>query len=241
LDVAGIEVNMLTHRRWKSLDGSERGWLRAKFHFAVSADGNPDHAALGPLIVWNDDEIAVGNGFPMHGHRDMEIITYVRQGVLGHQDTLGSEGTIQAGDVQVMSAGTGIRHAEFNRGEVPLKVYQIWLRPRTTGGEPAWGTKPFPRSDRSGRFVVLASGFAGDADALPIRADARVLGAMLKAGESVRHELGPARRSYLVVASGRIEVNGETVGPLDGVAITQVAEAQISALEDSELVMVDAG
>jgi redox-sensitive bicupin YhaK (pirin superfamily) len=212
---------MLTHRRWESLDRADLGWLRAKHHFVVSADGNPAHAALGPLIVWNDDEIAVGGGFPMHGHRDMEIITYVRQGLLGHRDTLGSEGAIHAGDVQVMSAGTGIRHAEFNRGEVPLKL--------------------FPKSDRSGCFVVLASGFDGDEGALPIRADARVLGAMLKAGESVRHELSPARRAYLVVASGRIEVNGEPVGPLDGVAITKVAAAQISALEDSELVMVDAG
>ena len=136
---------MLTHRRWESLDRADLGWLRAKHHFAVSADGNPAHAALGPLIVWNDDEIAVGSGFPMHGHRDMEIITYVRQGLLGHRDTLGSEGAIHAGDVQVMSAGTGIRHAEFNRGEVPLKLYQIWLRPREAGGEPAWDTKPFPK------------------------------------------------------------------------------------------------
>lgn len=190
---------MLTHRSWDSLDKADLDWLRARFHFAVSADGNPAHAALGPLIVWNDDEIAVGGGFPMHAHRDMEIITYVRQGALGHRDTLGSEGTLHAGHVQVMSAGTGIRHAEFNQGEVPLKVYQIWLLPRRSGGGPAWDTKPFPKHDRSGRLVVLASGFAHDEGALPIRADARVLGAMLKAGDTVRHELGPARRAYLVV------------------------------------------
>ncbi|MFM0643828.1 pirin family protein [Paraburkholderia bryophila] len=232
---------MLIHRRWQSLDRADHGWLRAKHHFAVSADGNAAHAPLGPLVVWNDDEIAAGSGFPMHGHRDMEIISYVRQGVLGHRDTLGSEGVISAGDVQVMSAGAGIRHAEFNRGDVPLKLYQIWLRPRETGGTPRWDTKPFPRGDRSGRFVVLASGFTADEDALPIRADARVLGAMLKTGEQVRYELAARSQAYLVVASGRIEVNGEHVGPLDGVAITQVAAAQISALEDSELVMVDAG
>jgi redox-sensitive bicupin YhaK (pirin superfamily) len=233
---------MLTHRRWESLDTAELSWLRAKHHFAISVDGSPAHAALGPLLVWNDDEIAVGGGFPMHAHRDMEIITYVRQGLLGHQDTLGSsKGTIQAGDVQIMSAGTGIRHAEFNRGEVPLKLYQIWLQPRVGGGTPAWNTKRFPKSDRSGRFVVFASGFAGDEDALPIRADARVLGAMLKAGESVRHDLGHTRRAYLVAASGRIQVNGERVGPRDGVAITEVAAVQISALEDSELLMVDTG
>jgi redox-sensitive bicupin YhaK (pirin superfamily) len=234
------EKKVLKHRSWESLDRADTDWLRARFHFAVSADGNPAHAALGSLIVWNDDEIAVGGGFPVHGHRDIEIITYVRQGVLGHRDTLGSEGTLHAGDVQVMSAGKGIRHAEFNKGEVPLKVYQIWLLPRQSGGEPAWDTKPFPKADRSGRFVILASGFARDEGALPIRADARVLGAMLKAGETVRHEFGAARQAYLVVASGRIEVNGEPVGQLDGVAITNVGAVQVSALEDSELVMVDA-
>ena len=232
---------MLVHRRWESLGSADLGWLRAKHHFAVSAEDNPEHGALGPLIVWNDDEIAVGGGFPMHGHRDVEIISYVRQGAVGHRDTLGSEGHVQAGDVQVMSAGTGIRHAEYNNSDVPLKLYQIWLLPRVAGGAPRWDTKPFPRSDRSGRFVVLASGFPEDEGALPIRADARVMGAMLKAGESVRQALGSSRCAYLVVSSGRIEVNGELMGPLDGAAITQVATAEITALEDSELVMVDTG
>ncbi|SMG50020.1 pirin family protein [Paraburkholderia susongensis] len=232
---------MFAHRRWESLGSADLGWLRAKHHFAVSADDNPEHDALGPLIVWNDDEIAVGGGFPMHGHRDVEIITYVRQGVLGHRDTLGSEGTIRAGDVQVMSAGKGIRHAEFNKGDAPLKLYQIWLSPRVAGGEPQWDTKPFPKSDRSGRFVILASGFAEDEGALPIRADARLLGATLKAGESIRQALSSSRCAYLVVASGRIEVDGEPMGALDGVAITEVPAVEITALEDSELVMVDTG
>ena len=232
---------MISHRRWESLDRADFSWLRARYHFQVSPEGNPAHQALGALIVWNDDEIAVGSGFPMHGHRNMEIITYVRQGVLGHRDNLGSEGTIQAGDVQVMSAGTGIRHAEFNKGDVPLRLYQIWLLPRENGGEPQWSTRAFPKSDRSGHFAVLASGFAGDKGALPIRANARLLGATLKAGESVRHHLGPSRQAYLVVASGGIEVEGELMGPLDGAAITNVAAVDVSALEDSELVLVEAG
>ena len=121
------------------------------------------------------------------------------------------------------------------------KIYQIWLVPRVFGGEPRWDTKPFPKGDRSGRFVVLASGFDTDEGALPIHANARLLGATLKSGERIQHELGPSRQAYLVVASGRIEVNGESMGPLDGVAITKVATARISALEDSELVMVDTG
>jgi redox-sensitive bicupin YhaK (pirin superfamily) len=230
---------MLQHRRWESLDGADHGWLRARYHFQVNGAGRAGHQALGSLVVWNDDEIAVGGGFPMHGHRDIEIITYVRQGVLGHRDTLGSEGTIHAGDVQVMSAGTGIRHAEFNKGNVPLRIYQIWLLPRQRDGEPRWDTKPFPKSDRAGSFAVLASGFAEDQEALPIRGDARVLGAMLKAGERVRQQLGRFRHAYLVVASGRIEVDGEPMGTFDGVAITNAAAIEVSALEDSELLLVE--
>jgi redox-sensitive bicupin YhaK (pirin superfamily) len=232
---------MISHHRWASLDRADFGWLRARYHFQVGPEGNPAHQALGPLIVWNDDEIAVGGGFPLHGHRDVEIITYVRQGVLGHRDNLGSEGAIQAGDVQVMSAGTGIRHAEFNPGDAPLRIYQIWLLPRESGGAPRWGTRAFPQSDRSGRFAVLASGYPDDEGALPLRANARLLGATLKAGDSLRQRLGASRRAYLVVASGRVEVGGELIGPLDGAAITDVQTIEVSALEDSELVMVEAG
>lgn len=231
---------MITHRRWQALDGADFGWLKARHHFAVSPDGNPAHGPLGALIVWNDDEIAPGAGFPLHGHRDMEIVTYVRQGVLSHRDTLGSEGTIRAGDIQVMSAGSGIRHAEFNHGETPLKLYQIWLVPRARGGQPQWGSKSFPRHDRSGRFAVLASGYGDSPDALPIRANARLLGATLKAGERIRQPMLPAHQAYLVVASGSIEVDGERMAALDGAAITQQAFVDIQAIEDSELVMVEA-
>lgn len=229
---------MISHRRWALLDSADIGWLSAKYHFKVSPDGNPAHGPLGPLIVWNADEIAVQAGFPLHGHRDMEILTYVRQGVLAHRDTLGSEGTIHAGDVQVMSAGTGIRHAEFNGGDEPLSIYQIWLMPREKGGQPQWGTRQFPKRDRSGHFVVLASGYDDDKEALPIRADARLFGATLQAGERLRHRMDPASQVYLVVASGRIEVEREAMGPQDGAAITNMAAIDIVALEDSELVMV---
>jgi hypothetical protein len=230
---------MLEHRRWESLDRADLGWLRARHHFQVNGTGSAVHQALGSLVVWNDDEIAVGGGFSLHEHRNIEIITYVRQGVLGHRDTLGSEGTIHAGDVQVMSAGTGIRHAEFNKGDVPLRIYQIWLLPRQRGGAPRWGTKPFPKSDRAGRFAVLAGGLAEDQEALPIRADARVLAAMLKARARIRQPLGPMRHAYLVVVSGRIEVDGEPMGTLDGVAITNAAEFEVCTFEDSELLLVE--
>ena len=231
---------MLAHRRWESLDRANRDWLCSRFHFSVDATGRPDHQALGSLIVWNDDEISVGGGFPLHGHRDVEIVTYIRQGVLGHRDTLGSEGTLRAGDIQVMSAGRGIRHAEFNKGDVPLKLYQIWIQPREAGGEPRWGTKSFPKADRAGNFAVLASGFAEEG-ALQIRAHARVLGATLRAGTKVRKPLDFLPHAYLVVASGRIEIDGEPMGPLDGVAISKTPAIDISASQDSELVLVEAG
>ncbi|MDP3299468.1 MAG: pirin family protein, partial [Phenylobacterium sp.] len=190
--------------------------------------------------VWNDDEIAPNSGFPPHPHADMEIITYVRDGAITHQDSLGNKGRTEAGDVQVMSAGSGIRHAEYNLESDTTRIFQIWIEPSRTGGAPAWGAKPFPKDDRSGRFVTLASGFEEDADALPIRTAARVLGATLKAGETTEHALDAGRHAYLVPASGRVEVNGVTLEARDGAAITGETSLTITALEDSELVLVDA-
>ena len=183
---------MIELRPFDALGGADHGWLKAKHHFSFARYHDPDRMGHGSLRVWNDDEIAPNTGFPPHPHAEMEIITYVRQGAITHEDSLGHQGRTEAGDVQVMSAGSGIRHAEYNREPVPTKLFQIWIEPSVGGGEPSWGAKPFPKSDRSGRFVPLASGFAGDADALPIRAEARVLGATLKAGETVEYELGPS-------------------------------------------------
>jgi len=194
----------------------------------------------GALRVWNDDEIAPNTGFPPHPHANMEIITYVTKGAITHKDSLGNEGRTVAGDVQVMSAGAGIRHAEYNLESEPTTLFQIWILPTRAGGQPAWGTKPFPKSDRSGKFVTLASGFANDNDALPIRADARVLGATVEAGETITYALGKTRNAYLVPATGSVEVNGVRIETRDGAAITDTAEITIRALEDSELVMVDA-
>ena len=190
--------------------------------------------------MWNDDEIAPNTGFPPHPHADMEIITYVRQGAITHEDSLGHKGRTEAGDVQVMSAGSGIHHAEFNRETVPTKIFQIWIEPEAGGGEPSWGAKPFPKFDRSGRFVPLASGFSGDDDALPIRAPARVLGATLKAGDVAEYEIGAKRHGYLVPAQGSVEVNGVRISTRDGAAISNEKVVKIKALEDSEIVLVDA-
>jgi len=169
----------------------------------------------------------------------MEIITYVRQGAITHEDSLGHKGRTEAGDVQVMSAGSGIRHAEHNREPVPTTLFQIWIEPARQGGEPSWGTKPFPKANRSGRFVPLASGFESDNDALPLRAEARVLGATLKAGDTAEYELGSNRHGYLVPAIGSIEVNGVQLDARDGAAISNEAVVKVKAIEDAEIVLVD--
>lgn len=231
---------MIERRPFGALGGADHGWLKAKHHFSFARYYDPERLGHGALRVWNDDEIAPNTGFPPHPHADMEIITYVRQGAITHEDSLGHKGRTEAGDVQVMSAGSGIQHAEFNRETVPTKIFQIWIEPEAGGGEPSWGAKPFPKSDRSGRFVPLASGFAGDDDALPIRAPARVLGATLKAGDVAEYELGPKRHGYLVPAQGSVEVNGVQILTRDGAAISNEQVVKIKAFEDSEIVLVDA-
>jgi redox-sensitive bicupin YhaK (pirin superfamily) len=139
-----------------------------------------------------------------------------------------------------MSAGTGIRHAEYNLEEEVTQIFQIWIIPTRQGDEPQWGAKPFPKDDRAGQFVVLASGYDNNNDALPIRTDARVVGATIKAGETLDYPLGKDRRAYLVPATGAVEIDGVRVNARDGAAIEAVEILRVTALEDSEIVLVDA-
>jgi redox-sensitive bicupin YhaK (pirin superfamily) len=230
---------MIERRPFNELAGEDRDWLKARHHFRFSGGDNSASIGWGSLRIWNDDEIAPGAGFPPHAHANMEIITYVREGTVTHRDSLGNEGKTKAGDVQVMSAGTGIRHAEYNTEQVPALIFQIWITPDSNGGPPTWGSQPFPKADRSGRLVAFASGFESDIDALPIRARARVLGAKLKVGQSVEYALGEPRHAYLVPSSGTIDVNGVRIHARDGAAITDVAIVRIAAIEDADVVMVD--
>jgi quercetin 2,3-dioxygenase len=232
---------MIERRPFAALGGAEYDWLRTKHHFSFADYYDPKRMGWGTLRVWNDDEIAPGTGFPLHPHADMEIITYVRQGAITHQDSLGNEGRTAAGDVQVMSAGTGIRHSEYNFEPKTTKIFQIWIEPSRRGGEPSWGAKPFPKRNRSGRFVALASGLDEDAtDALPIRANARVLGATLRAGDTAEYHPAERRRVYLVPALGAVEVNGVRIGERDGAAIEGERSLRITAGEDAEIIIVDA-
>jgi redox-sensitive bicupin YhaK (pirin superfamily) len=230
---------MIELRPYDSLGGGHHGWLDTRHHFSFADYQDPERVHWGSLRVWNDDEIAPDNGFPPHPHADMEIITYVREGAITHQDSLGNKGRTEAGDVQVMSAGTGIRHAEYNLEPVPTKIFQIWIIPDQRGGAPSWGARPFPKGDRAGRFVTLAGGTGTDADGLPIRADARVSGATLEAGQKLEYALGERRKAYLVPAAGIVEVNGVRVAARDGVAVQNEEVLRITAIEDAELVLVD--
>ncbi|MHA7601670.1 pirin family protein [Alicycliphilus sp. T452] len=233
---------MIERRPLASLGAAHHGWLDARHHFSFAEYHDPERVHWSALRVWNDDAIAPGSGFPPHPHADMEIITYVREGAITHRDNLGNQGRIVAGDVQVMSAGTGIRHSEFNLEPDVTRIFQIWILPDQRGQRPAWGTKPFPKGERAGRFVTLASGAGGDEDALPIRADARVLGATLKAGESSEYQFASGDRyGYLVLAKGRAEVNGVMLDARDGAAVHAEKSLRITASEDTEIVLVDAG
>ncbi|MCW1986698.1 UNVERIFIED_ORG: redox-sensitive bicupin YhaK (pirin superfamily) [Sphingomonas sp. R1F5B] len=230
---------MIELRPFSGIGRANHGWLDAAHHFSFADYYDPARMAWGNLRVWNDDTIAAKSGFPPHPHRDMEIITYVREGAITHRDNLGNQGRTAAGDVQVMSAGTGITHAEYNLEDETTRIFQIWIMPTRQGEQPSWGARQFPKAERSGELVVLASGYAEDKDALPIRTEARLVAATLLAGQSVDYVLGAERKGYLVPATGKITVNGVTADARDGLAIADVDTITISALEDSEIVLVD--
>lgn len=228
---------MLQLKSLNDIKGADIGWLKAKHHFAIGSYGNPNHKPIGNLIVFNDDEIAPHAGFSPHPHSNLEIVTYVHEGTVTHQDDQGHRGKTRAGDVQVMSAGTGINHSEKNDGDVPLRVFQIWLSPASRGGAPRWGSKPFPRVDRAGAFIVLASGRNADG-ALPIGSDAEVYGALLQAGTVAEYSFQQGDAGYLVPASGEVEVNGVRVQAREGLVIQDEKKISVKALADSELVLV---
>jgi quercetin 2,3-dioxygenase len=230
---------MLQLRALDTLGGGNRDWLKARHHFVVDGQGNHAHARLGNLLVWNDDEIAPHSGFPMHGHHDMEIVTYVREGVLQHEDSSGGRAEIVARNVRAITAGRGIRHSEYNDADARLRIFQIWLLPRRLGLDPYWATKPVADMKRAGRFVPLASGFPEDQDALRIEADARVLGATVEAGQRFAYPLPPTRYGYLVPARGRVMVNDQQVGERDGLAIAGEPGIAITAVEPAEIILVD--
>ena len=231
---------MIDIRPFATLGHADHGWLDARHHFSFANYHDPDRMGWGSIRVWNDDTIAAQSGFPPHPHRDMEIVTFVRSGAITHRDSLGHEGRTAAGDVQVMSAGTGITHAEMNREDEATTLFQIWIIPDRQGEQPGWGQRTFPKATREGGFEVLASGDAEADDALPIRTDAKVAAATLAKGQSAVWNTSGERHQYLVAPKGRVTVNGREAQPRDGIAVTGESEIVVEALDDAEIVLVDA-
>jgi redox-sensitive bicupin YhaK (pirin superfamily) len=230
---------MIERRPFDELPSEDLGWLKARRHFSAAARADPSRSGWGCMCVWNDEEIAPDAGFALQLHANIEIITYVREGAVIHRDNLGNEGRLEAGSVQVVSAGTGIRHAEYNQEQASARIFRIWITPASSGGSPAWAVQPCPVAERSGCFVAIASGFESDCDALPIRACARVLTAKLRVGDSIEYVLRELRLAYLVPSSGTVDVNGVRIHARDGAAIKDVDIVTITAIEDADVVMVD--
>ena len=229
---------MIERRSFDELPVEDLGWLKIRRHFFCGQNG-PSLGGWGCMRGWNDEEIAPDAGFASEKHANIEIITYVRQGTVTHRDSLGNEGRIEAGNVQVLSAGTGIRYAEYNPEQASVRIFRIWIAAASSGGSPAWGIHPCPPADSTGCFAAIASGFESEPDALPIRACARVLNAKLKPGEFIEYVLRESRLAYLVPSSGVIDVNGVKICARDGAAIKDVELVTITAIQDADVVMVD--
>lgn len=218
-------------------------WLNSRFHFNFSGVAAPMGFGFGPLRVWNDDEIAARSGFPMHGHRDMEIITYVTKGAISHEDSLGNKGRTPAGDVQVMSAGTGIMHSEFNAEDEMTHLFQIWIEPRQAKLKPRWDQAQFPKADRANRLVPLASGEDTVLKTAPgtllIHQDATLYGALVEKGEAVTYEQKPDRMGYLVVAEGGVTIDGADIATRAGAALAGDGHVEIKAANGAEFLLFD--
>lgn len=230
---------MIDVRNFDELGTFANDWLDAHYHFSFAGYHDPRRMGLGPLRVWNDDTIQLQTGFDPHPHRDMEIITYVRKGAISHKDSIGNEGRTEAGDVQVMHAGTGIVHAEMNLEDQETTLFQIWITPDAEGYEPGWEARKFPKDPVTGTLPALVSGRDAHPDAMRIHQNAAVHGGRLDVGGETSHKLGAGRAAYLVVSEGAVEVNGTFVDTRGGAVITDEDVLAITALEPSEIVLVD--
>ncbi len=230
---------MIDIRPFNTLGRFTNEWLNAHYHFSFADYMDPNRTGIGPLLVWNDDEIQAGSGFPMHGHRNMEIITYVRYGAISHEDHLSNKGKTPAGDIQVMTAGKGILHSEYNYEAEVTGLYQIWIQPSESSLPPRWDQKTFSQEDYKGGFLPLASGQKQFPDALRINQDATLYGTHLVENEEIIQPMNKNRLGYLVVSSGSIELNGQHLGERDGAMIANEDNLQIKALGPAELIFAD--
>jgi hypothetical protein len=223
---------------------AERGttgtyWLDSRHSFSFAEYYDPRNMGFRALRVINDDRVRPGAGFPTHGHRDMEILTYVLDGALEHKDSLGTGSVIRPGEVQIMSAGTGIRHSEFNPSESdPLRLLQIWILPEREGLTPRYDQKAFPESERRGRLRLVGARDGRDG-AVTIYQDIDLYAGLLAAGDRVTHALKPGRHAWIQMARGSAAVNGKTLHEGDGAAISDERRLDIAGVDDAELLLFD--
>jgi redox-sensitive bicupin YhaK (pirin superfamily) len=230
---------MITKRPSSERGHFDHGWLDTYHTFSFGEYDDPAHRGFRSLRVINDDRVKPGMGFGMHPHRDMEIITYVLEGQLQHTDSMGNGSVIKPGDVQHMSAGTGVFHSEFNPSKAePVHLLQIWIMPDKKGHTPGYGEKSFSRADRTNRLQLVASRDGADGS-MKIHQDARMYATVLEKGQSVKHPLNADRHAWLHVARGAVRLNGEALTAGDGVAVSDERELAITSDAESELLLFD--
>jgi redox-sensitive bicupin YhaK (pirin superfamily) len=230
---------MIQIRKSQERGHANHGWLDTHFTFSFADYHDPKHVHFRTLRVMNDDRIAGGGGFPMHPHRDMEIVTYVLEGALAHRDSMGNGSVIKLGDIQYMSAGTGVTHSEFNASaSEPAHLYQIWMFPKEKGLKPAYGQKNFSAAEKRGKLRLLVSPDGRDGS-VKIRQDNELYATVLGAGETVKHELKPDRHAYVQVARGTVKLNGTELETGDGAAISDEKSVELIGVADAEVLLFD--
>jgi redox-sensitive bicupin YhaK (pirin superfamily) len=230
---------MITIYRFKDLGSHKLSWLDSKFHFSFANYYDPKRMGFGKLRVINDDIIKGKTGFDTHPHRDMEIITYVRKGAISHEDSKGNFGRTEAGDVQVMSAGTGIAHSEHNLENEDTTLYQIWIEPHTKGLKPSWGQMEFPKEIVTDSLKLIVSGRPEDQgkDVLHINQYAAIYAGNIKSGTTITQNIKD--QAYVLVSKGKIKLDDKELSMGDGAEITDYSSIQITALLDSEILVID--
>jgi redox-sensitive bicupin YhaK (pirin superfamily) len=230
---------MITIRKSNERGHADHGWLDTRFTFSFADYFDEEHIQFRTLRVMNDDRVAGGGGFPMHPHRDMEIVTYVLEGALEHRDSMGNGSVIKPGDVQYMSAGTGVTHSEFNASKSePVHLYQIWMMPDKRGHKPAYDQKTFTDADKRGKLRLVASP-DGREGSVKIRQNNELYATVLGAGDSVKHTLKPERHAYVQVARGSVKLNGKALATGDGAAISAEKSVELTGLDNAEVLLFD--
>ena len=230
---------MINIIKYNDLGCADHGWLKAKHHFSFASYQNPERVHFGPMRVINDDVVSPQKGFASHPHDNMEIITYVRKGAITHKDNMGNVGKTEAGDVQVMSAGTGVVHSEYNFENEDTNLYQIWIFPNKKDVKPRWDAKKFPKEPVKGKLKPLVTGFENDNDqTLKIYQDIEILAGNINQGDFVDQVI-TRNQAYVLCSKGKIKINGKEIEKGDGAEITEEKNVKIEALEDTEVLFID--